>query len=517
MTMHARLASLHRTAGSLWGVLLFVILFSGTWAAAQPSLLAWWRLPAPLSEPQAVPAFSAASGTTADAALPLDTLWQRAQAHGLILPPQTDLRWMLPDVAGGEPLTRFCTQQLCSLTLDARTGQPLANAHPGEALTTLHRSFFAGFPGRLAVSLFGIWMLILIVCGLWLQAPQWRQSLRLRRERGARVWHGDLHALLGLWTVPWLMVFAFTGALSGLGALGTLALAPVVHPDQPRQIMQDLMGPPPPAAQHRPWRAPPALDALLQADALAHPGFRATVLTLHHAGDAGASIDIGGEQRGVLSMPVFEHRLYDAATGSLLRSSSMASQGFWLQAFIAVQPVHTASYSGLPGANLWRVLHWLTALGACVLVATGLHLWMLRRSGSSLARLAGGICSGLVLSAGMTLLIGQAWPLMGHPATGWLSTPGVLACMWLACGLLPSLLPRRWPVGAGTLAVCGLLPLASALVHLLRVGMASGAPAPWWPDLVLMALGLCVMHHARRLWRMAPPATHALTGPRQRT
>jgi uncharacterized iron-regulated membrane protein len=510
LRLRARLAALHRAAGSLWGVLLFVILFSGTWAAAQSSLQDWWRQPAP-TEPS-----TAASTTTPHErrsatqphALPLDTLWQHALAHGLRLQPEGSLRWLLPDEDSAAPLTQFCNQQRCSLTLDARTGAPMPEHLPGEALATLHRSFFAGFPGRIAISLFGLWMLIVLACGLWLQAPAWRQTLRLRRQQGMRTWHADLHALLGLWTVPWLTLFALTGALSGLGALGTLALAPVVHPGQPRQIMQDLMGPPPPAALHRPWSAPPALDALLRADALAHPGFQATVLTLNHPGDAGASVEIGGVQRGVLSTPLFERRLYEAATGRLLRSHTAHDDGLWLQAFIAVQPLHTAQYSGLPAAGLWRALHWLTALGACVLAATGLHLWMLRRRSHHLSRIVLGVCAGLVLYAGATLVSGQASALLRHAPPAWLSTPGTLGLVWLACVLLAVALPRRWPAGVVALALCGLLALCATALHLCRLAALPGTPSAWWADLSLAGLGVLLLHHAWRL-RQATPHTPA--------
>lgn len=75
----------------------------------------------------------------------------------------------------------------------------------------------------------------------------------------------DLHGLIGIWGLPWLLLFGFTGALSGLGALGTLLLAPVAYPQEPNRVFVELMGPPPPAAEGGHWRPASISTACLPA------------------------------------------------------------------------------------------------------------------------------------------------------------------------------------------------------------------------------------------------------------
>ncbi|MBE0969756.1 PepSY domain-containing protein, partial [Escherichia coli] len=110
----------------------------------------------------------------------------------------------------------------------------------------------------------------------------------------------------------------FTGALSGLGALGTLLLAPVAYPQEPNRVFVELMGPPPPAAEGRPLASRIDLDRLLAGDAVRAPGFVAQRLSLSHAGDVAGSVEIAGIQRGLPSTANFERHRYRLADGALL-------------------------------------------------------------------------------------------------------------------------------------------------------------------------------------------------------
>ncbi|MBW6194757.1 PepSY domain-containing protein, partial [Pseudomonas aeruginosa] len=147
------------------------------------------------------------------------------------------------------------------------------------------------------VSLFGVSLLLLCLAGVLLHSRRWRDLRRWRRDRGLRLALFDLHGLIGIWGLPWLLLFGFTGALSGLGALGTLLLAPVAYPQEPNRVFVELMGPPPPAAEGRPLATRIDLDRLLAGDAVRAPGFVAQRLSLSHAGDVAGSVEIAGIQR----------------------------------------------------------------------------------------------------------------------------------------------------------------------------------------------------------------------------
>lgn len=479
--IRARLAAVHGSAGALFGAMLFVVLFTGAWSAAQPAMAGWWRAP---------------RAADAGAALPLDRLLALAASRGF---DATQARIALP--RPGDPAARFCAGRDCSLALDARTGDRIPASSPADVLVTLHKSLYAGFPGRIAVSLFGVVLLLLLAGGVALHGPSLRHAFRLRGGRGRYVRLFDLHGLVGLWAIPWLALFGATGALSGLGALGTVALAPVAFPAEPGQAMVRLMGTPAPPATGRPWLAAPSLDEILRRDAARGAEFRPQALVLHHWGDAGASVEVAGVTRGLPSTALFERHLYRASDGAWLRDETVRGRGPWLRAFVEVQPLHFAQYEWLPGAAAWRAVHVLMGVAACVLAATGLYLWI-RRHGSqrprqarALARAATAACAGLVLAAGVLLAAGQAWPSPMRPAA-WAS--GAFWAAWVAAVAMVLACPRPEAGLRILLAGAGIAWLSGALLHLWR---EVGAGMGHWPiDAALALIGAALL---RQAWILA--------------
>ncbi|AJK46560.1 PepSY-associated TM helix domain-containing protein [Burkholderia plantarii] len=471
-----RWRDVHRGAGLLAGVVLFVILFSGTWSLAQESMAGWWRRAA-LSDSAGVP--------------PLNRLIGTASAQGFDL---RDARITLPRPA--DPAVRFrAAHEPRSLVLDPATGQAAATgAVRGQWLVTLHKTLFAGFPGRIVVSLWGIVLLLLVIAGIVVHRRRWPGAARIRYDRGRHLLLFDLHAFVGLWSLPWLVLFGFTGAFSGLGALGIVALASAAYPGHPKQAFAELTGPPPPAAMQVVWQHPPDVESILRLDARRSPGFRPEIVTLHHWGDAAASVEIAGITSGLASTALFERHLYRAADGFPLARRTVRGRGFWLRAFVAMQPLHFARYGWVPRiAGELRALHFLTAIGACGLCVSGLYLRARRRQGRSggwrargLAASVTGVCGGLVLAAGLSLLAGRLLPAGARDDAflqrlPWYLWGGSVACAWLA--------PRRLPVGRCLSAAAGAAYLLAGLLHLFITVRDTGHPYFWNVDAVLAGGG----------------------------
>jgi len=492
----ARLATVHGGAAALFGVLLFVILFTGTWSAASQVMHDWWQPP---------------RKETAGAAMPLNQLLPLATAHGIDL---RQVRIALPQP--GDSAIRFCTAQQCPLALNPVSGMRLdANLDARSAAdipVTLHKNLYAGFPGRIFVSLFGIVLFVLLVGGIAMHGLRWKRTVRVRRSHGWHVRLSDLHSVVGVWAIPWLAVFSITGALSGLGALATVTLAPVAFPGQPQQVFAQLIGPSAPGATGVAWQHVPDLDVILHEAARNHPDFLPQALTLHHWGDANASVEIAGITRGIPSTAVFEKHLYRASDAALLRSASARERGFWMRTFIAVQPLHFAQYAWSPGANLWYGLHVLMGVAACVLAASGLYLWVRRhrirqpRAARWQAALAVGVCAGLVLSAGLLLVTGQlqragVWPGDWSAPLFWGVWTGVAAT---ALGVKQHAALLR-----GLIATSGMTYMLAALIH---AALASGWGHPfsaWQADVGLTFLGLALLRHAWIQSKEHPPITRS--------
>lgn len=473
-TYRRLLVELHGGAGAVFGVLLFVVLFSGCWSLGSEALQSWAR--PPLAD-------------TGAAALPLNEILDRAQERGLSL---DHVSLTLP-VSAGEGIL-FCQGRgPCRLTLDPITGQPLSDRPALTLLKDLHKTAFIGFFGRVLISLLGIALFILCVGGLVLLGRRWRAPWHLRRALGTRRFVFELHGVIGSWFFPWLILFSLTGALSGLGALGTMMLSPVAYPGQPRQVFADLMGPPPPPASGQSLDRPPDLDLILEQDAKRFAGFTVRRVTISHGGDEAATVEVGGITRGLLSTELFEKHLYRMADGALLSTRSATDHGPWTRAFIAVQPLHFADYTWLgSGWSGWfRGLHLTAGLLACLLCVSGLHLWGQRRQTSSswsrvaIPRLVEGSCGGLAAAAGILLLYVQARPLP-LAAADWAGP--VFWCVWGSAFLVSCLPFRRRPSLSLYLALAGCTCLLAVGLH-LRAWLGAGSWPPLPVDLTLSFWG----------------------------
>ena len=82
----------------------------------------------------------------------------------------------------------------------------------GRFLNLLHTTLFLPLIGRAFVNFFGILMLVSLVTGLITYKKFWRGFLkRPRFSRNARTWLGDLHRLVALWSLWFLLVIGVTG------------------------------------------------------------------------------------------------------------------------------------------------------------------------------------------------------------------------------------------------------------------------------------------------------------------
>lgn len=459
----------HHWMGAMLGGVLFVICLSGALSVLKPELRSW-EMP---TERQ-----------LAQAPIGLDDLLAQALAA---FPEADSLQFDRPEAGPGpwhvQPMR---SQQRWAGPAPTLSVPPVPAVHGDLTgiVTRLHNTFFAGFPGRVFVSLFGFALGALVVGGVVLHPRQEGTLWRLRLGAVLRTAAYDAHRLFGLWLAPLLLLIAVTGVFSGLGALATVQLAPLAFPDKPGQVMQALMQPyARPASGHR---APMAsMDELMLRHRQMNPDFRVQGISVHHWGDAHAYATLRGTQRWQLSTAIFERYHYALTDLGLLRHDSAANQGPFTQGFIAIQPLHFARYAD--AASRW--LHALAGLAGAVLAASGTWLWLKRRASDRSAQYLrpwlNGMTLGLVLACSamfaITALTPDSWPSRERwQAMGFGLT-------W-ASALICCLLPGKWRARLPTT----LLRLAAAL---LAVAAAASLATQWrgawqapWPALSINVL-----------------------------
>jgi len=230
----------------------------------------------------------------------------------------------------------------------------------------LHQNLFIGLPGDLLLTVVALLFLVAIVSGVVLYGPYMRKlefgTLRLQRARRLR-WL-DLHNLLGIATLMWVLVVGATGLINTLSKplFGLWSMQ-----EMPRLLAQARLVPP--AAS-----APPVTVDMVVANARrALPGkrissvvFPGTVFgtpqhyTLWTLGDT------------PLTSRMFTPVLLDAVSGQV---ASAASLPWYLKALELSRPLHFGDYGGLPLKILWTVLD----LIAIAVLISGIYLWLARR------------------------------------------------------------------------------------------------------------------------------------------
>lgn len=482
----------HSWMGAIFGIILFIVCFSGSWAVVSEELRFWEARDArlsPVHDFDVDDVLASAQRAGLDTRNATITLPNALQRHVKVSP-------------GG----RGRSEPRKSLVLEpstARVVQPAAS-QMADVVTTLHKSLYAGFPGRIVVSLFGVAMTVLLLGGIAMHARRWRDSLTLKTGRGWRILTTDAHKVIGFWLLPLLLLISVTGIFSGLGALGTMTLSGFAYPGGMREALGELTGRPGVAAS---GHAAPMLEVrtLLERHRQTHPEFDTEVLTLSHWGDANATLTIAGTRAGQLSTAVFEKYRYRAVDGALLEADSAHGRGFWLQAFVAVQPLHFAQYGG----GFVTLLHFLGGLGAALLAASGTAMWLERRrlrgiagSGTEVLRvLALGLCGGLLAATSVLMLATAVIPPL------YTGKAGLQQYLFWGTWALMLALPvwAQWR-HRGVQPIAALAGLCFTLTGLLDLARSSGeswalAGPAWAIDAGGISIGAALCALALRLQR----------------
>lgn len=260
---------------------------------------------------------------------------------------------------------------------DARTGEFFdALPPPGGfmyLMLKLHTDLFLGLPGYLFLGLMGLLLVASLVSGVVVYTPFMRKLdfATVRAERSRRLKWLDLHNLLGIVTLSWVLVVGVTGVIN------TLAL-PILMLWQGGQL----------AEMTAPYKdAPPlqrlgSLDAALATARRAAPdmevsfvGFPGTQFSSQHH----YAVFMRGNTP--LTERLLKPALIDAQSGEL---TDMREMPLYVKTLLLSQPLHFGDYGGMPLKIVWALLD----LVSIVILASGLYLWLGRRKTPLEKRLA---------------------------------------------------------------------------------------------------------------------------------
>jgi uncharacterized iron-regulated membrane protein len=257
------------------------------------------------------------------------------------------------------------------LAFDGRTGdllqEPNYNSGFMYVMFTLHVDMFAGLPGMLFLGFMGLLFVASIVSGTVLYAPFMRKLTfgTVRHDRAPRAKWLDLHNLLGVVTLAWVLVVGTTGVINTLADL-VLALW---RADQLAEMTAPYQGKPP---LERLGSLDQALVTAFAAAPDMTPSFVAfpgtDFSTNHHY-----MVAMYGDSP--LTSKLMRPVLVDAETGAL---TAVRELPWYVKTLLISQPLHFGDYGGMPLKIIWAVFDIVTI----IVLGSGLYLWLARRRSS---------------------------------------------------------------------------------------------------------------------------------------
>lgn len=260
------------------------------------------------------------------------------------------------------------------LKFDARTAALLEESAPAgqgqfgfmRLMLRLHRDLFAGLPGELFLGSMGLLFIAALASGVVLYGPFMRRLPfgTVRTGRSVRMKWLDLHNLLGIVTLAWMLVVGFTGVVNELSG----PLFALWQRTDVQAMLRPWQGQPLPAAGE--LSSP---DAAFRTARQALPGMQ--VISLVYPGaQLGTPYHYLLWAKGdtPLTSRLFSPVLVDARTGVL---AEVVRMPWYLRALELSRPLHFGDYGGMPLKIIWAALDLVTI----IVLGSGLYLWLRRR------------------------------------------------------------------------------------------------------------------------------------------
>jgi uncharacterized iron-regulated membrane protein len=356
----------HSFTGVITGLLLFVICWSGTVAVISKEI-DWLVTPSARVVPEGEPAGWAAW---------LDAVERSA--------PLAKVQWLqepLYPASAATVVAHVPGQRFVRFHVDPHRSE-VQGRHSFYSVQrffrNFHKAFFgvAGLGGYL-VALFGVTMLISLVAALLFYKRWWTRFFRLKRG-GGRVFWSELHKIMGLWSLWFVLVIGLTGAwyLFEMARYdfwdGKISYAgnseAAIH-----QIPQPRSNPEQPSLP---------LDALVERIRTVRPHMNITMVSPSVSEEGVVS---ARGQAGHLLVRERANQIHlDARTGEVLYNQNASEYPLYWRWSDTADPLHFGDFAGLTSKLIWFVFG--LVLSGLILTGTWLHAHRLARDGGRASR-----------------------------------------------------------------------------------------------------------------------------------
>lgn len=205
----------------------------------------------------------------------------------------------------------------------------------------LHYTFFADHIGMAITGVFALGFLFLAISGIYLHRPFFGALFRFRWKASARILYSDIHKAIGVATIPFNLIFGFTGAYWNISHI---AHEMFEHADEEEEAIASEL------ASYR-----ERLDALWATSEQTIPGF--SLNYVYYATEQDPYFYLYGQSPGEnpLRSPYGSNLWVSAETGEVTQFKDLRKAGVWAKIEDAFEPLHFGDFGGLFTKLLWCV------------------------------------------------------------------------------------------------------------------------------------------------------------------
>ena len=460
--------SAHSVMGLVISALLFVLCLSGTVAVFEDEI-EWWEQ---ANTPVVHSVDPAIVQSSADELLKRDP----DTTHLYVYLPRED--WPRYVVGGDNGSYAVSETGTFVAKLEAPWNEFLIELH---YYLTMPHSF-----GIIIVAIFGVMLVSMAISGLLAHPRIFRDAFRFKRSGQARLAQVDLHNRLSVWTTPFLVAVAGTGAMIGLFGVAALAFAPTNYGGDTSKLSEAIFG----GEVLEPDETPVPLTGVdtaminLSRDVVDANPF---LIVVHEPGQKSQHIQFYSDETDRL---IYGETYTYSTDGELLATGHNSDGPAGQQIALSMYKLHFGDYGGL-----WiKAAYFGLGIMLCIIVATGLNIYFLKRreKGRSAPRLEA-MWSGWIWGSTAMLPVTLTASLMGIGvamliAVYWLGSIllAAAACVWLTAAKAG----RLYRGGAG------LAMLAAPAIHLIRGELVWSNPYAVGVSVGLVVIGALFVFRA---------------------
>jgi uncharacterized iron-regulated membrane protein len=284
-------------------------------------------------------------------------------------PTTTHLYVHLPDRELPRATITTDTQAL-HLAPDGSVAQP-EEIEWSDFLVKLHYTLnLPALVGITIVGILGVMMLALAVSGVVAHPRIFRDAFRLRARNDNGVGLADWHNRLSVWTLPFSVAIALTGALIGLASVTAYGIAVDDYDGDIEAVFSPIFGAEG-EADPRPAPVPDVATAFAHM-ASEYPDVHLTYAIVHDPLTQGQHVQLVGEHERRL---VFGEYYAFNAKGEFEHAAGLSDGELGQQAAASTYQLHFGTFAGLPG----KLAYFLFGIALTAICATGTYIWLGKR------------------------------------------------------------------------------------------------------------------------------------------